>query len=93
VPNYKPIDDHEILRLSLIGLEQQLADTNAAISGIRKRLGIRGPRLPVTSTDGTEPARKKRKMSAAARKRIGEATRRRWKAFKAAKTGAEEPAE
>jgi hypothetical protein len=42
VAKYKPIDDNEILRLSLIGLGQQLANTNAAITGIRSRLGIRG---------------------------------------------------
>lgn len=92
--NRKTIDDHEILRLSLIGLGQQLANTNAAISDIRARLHIRGPRLLVASTDGTQPTPKRRKMSAAARKRIAEATRKRWIAFRKSKDEtAEKPAE
>jgi len=54
------------------------------MSEIRTRLGIRGPRA-ATSADGAQPAPKTCSMNAAARKRIGEATRKRWAALKKAK--------
>src|SRR5215472_15728514 len=92
VANHTPIKDDEILRLALIGLEQQLESTNVAISGIRSRLGSRVPRSPVTSTDGKELAPRKRKISAAARKRMSEATRLRWENYRKAKDQAETPA-
>jgi hypothetical protein len=92
VAKYKPIDENEILRLSLIGLGQQLANTNAAITGIRSRLGIRGPRRSAVETDGTRPAPTKRRISAAARKRMSEATRLRWKNYRKARAVAEKPA-
>jgi hypothetical protein len=86
------IGDREIYEAALIGLQSQLSKIDEAMSGIRSRLGIRSPRRPVTSTDGIETIRTKRKMTAAARKRISEATRKRWMAFRKAKAQAEAPA-
>ena len=77
------MDDREILEAALVGLETELDRINTSMAGIQERLGKRGPGRP-PSRDGAQP---KRKMSAAARKRIGEATRQRWAAFRAAKTG------
>jgi hypothetical protein len=86
------MDDREILETALIGLQSQLGQINASMSDIRARLGIRGPRPVATSTDGAQPTPTKRTMSAAARKRIGEATRRRWIAFRKQKAEAAKPA-
>jgi hypothetical protein len=81
--------EREIFEAALIGLQSRLSVVDDAISEIRRRLGQRGPRRPeAVSTDGTQAARGKRRMSAAARKRIGEATRRRWEAFRNSKPGA-----
>jgi hypothetical protein len=47
-------------------------------------LGKRGPGRPPASTEedsGAQPANRKRTRSAAARKRIAEAQRKRWQAF------------
>src|SRR6476646_462272 len=92
MPNHSPITDHEILEAALSGLQSQLQQINEKMGSIRSRLGIRGPRLPVVSTDGAQAIPKKRTMSAAARKRIGEATRKRWAAFRAGKNEAAKPA-
>jgi len=87
------MNDREILEASLIGLELQLTRVGIAISGIRSQLGHRGPGRPAATTEGAQPAPRKRRISAAARKRIGEATRRRWSEFRKAKAEAEKPAE
>ena len=76
------ISDRQILEVALIGLQSQLSGIDEAISGIRSRLGHRGPGRPTASPDGAQQAPKKRTMSATARKRIGEATRKRWAALR-----------
>src|SRR5438552_19215248 len=76
------MNDREILEAALLGLNSQLEQVNTSISSIRQRLGYRGPVRPVVSTDGAQSAPTKRKMSAAVRKRIGEATRKRWAAYR-----------
>ncbi|MGE5646574.1 MAG: hypothetical protein ACM336_12355 [Acidobacteriota bacterium] len=87
----------ELLGAALEGLQQRLAEVNRNIAGVKKLLRpARGGAAVVTATDAREPAAKpRRKMSAAAKKRIAEAQRKRWAAFhaqgnkKAAKRGAE----
>jgi hypothetical protein len=77
----QPLIDDTVLRAALVGLEQRKAETERQIATVRQQLGGAGN----TATPAA-PARKKRTMSAAARKRIGEATRLRWEAFRKAKT-------
>ena|SRR5947207_8257070 len=91
------IGDQEILQAALVGLESQRSHMDEVIREIRAKLGVRAQGRSEISVDGADaggvqaPATKRR-MSAAARKRIGEATRRRWTAFRKAKAEAEKPA-
>lgn len=66
--------DNDLLTMALVGYEAQIAKINAAIGEIQSRLG-KG-----SSTSPASP--KKPRMSAAARKRIGDAQRKRWAAMK-----------
>src|SRR5262245_13809979 len=86
------IDNREIMEAALVGYQSQLSRINEAIAGIRSRLGIRGPRPIVTSTDGRQPTPTKSKMSAAARHRIALAQKKRWAAARAEKAEAAKPA-
>ena len=87
------MSDQEILEAALVTYQSQLTRIDEAIAGIRSRLGIRGLRRLAMTTDGMQPAPTKLKMSAAARRRIGEATRKRWMAYRKQKAEAEKPAE
>ena len=64
----------EILTAAIEGFEAQRSRIDAQIAGIRQMLAVghTGPDTP------SEPQKRKRKMSAAARKRIGDAQRKRW---------------
>ena len=76
----RPGQDSEFLAAALIGYQQQRAEIDGKIAELRQQLGERWASVPTGSADGTRPARK-RTMSAAGRKRIAEAQRKRWKAF------------
>jgi hypothetical protein len=71
--------DQELLAMALVGYQAQKAKLDAAIEGIQAQLGQRtassaaGPGIP-----------RKRTMSAAGRKRIAAAQRKRWAAIKKA---------
>jgi hypothetical protein len=78
------MSDVSILETALIGLRHQLTQVDTKIGDIRRRLGIRTPRASSEPAE-VKPARKGRKISAAARKRMGEATRKRWAAYRKAK--------
>jgi hypothetical protein len=69
--------DDNILRAALIGYQSELDRIARAIGDIRARLGGGGN----SPTRFTEPAKKRWNMSAAARKRIGAAQKKRWAAF------------
>src|SRR4030095_1973806 len=86
------IDNREIMEAALVGYQSQLSRIDEAIAGIRSRLGVRGPRPIVNPIGWMHTAPPKRKMSAAARKRIGAATRRRWQKYRKAKAQATAPA-
>jgi hypothetical protein len=76
-------DDTSILEAALVGLQHQHRVYTEKIAEINKQLGIRvAAPMPV---DGRPVTRKRRKMSAAARKRIGDATRLRWRRLREAK--------
>ena len=72
--------DSEFLAAALIGYQQRRAEIDGKIAALRQQLGGNWASVPAGSSDGTRPARQ-RTMSAAGRKRIAEAQRKRWKAF------------
>jgi hypothetical protein len=68
--------DSSILEAALIGYQLQRDRIDNAIAELRQKLG--GKTAPAISSDGQRP---KRKMSAAARKRIAAAQKKRWAEF------------
>ena len=62
-----------LLEAALSGLEAQKARIEEYIAAVRSQLGPERPTV-------VPPARKKRRLSAAGRKAIGDAARRRWAA-------------
>ena len=80
----KTHSDVSILEAALIGYRVSLEKLNERIADIRQELGggFRKAAVSIT-TDGAKP---KRNISAAARRRIAQATRKRWAAYRAAKT-------
>jgi hypothetical protein len=74
----------EILAAALEGLEAQRARLDAHIAETKRLLGAR-PQQPTASPDIVRP---KRKMSAAGRKRIAAATKKRWAEFHQKQAGA-----
>jgi hypothetical protein len=92
MPRQTVLDEPAILQAALEGLEVQRARTEEAIAVIRTRLGRRPPGRPrktaATAGPDTQPAKKKRRISAEGRKRIIEATRRRWARYRKARKAA-----
>lgn len=97
---YSKSPNAELLRAALYGYERQRALIDEKIADIRRELGGAGKsanagigmsgqrrrgRPPKAETETTEAAKPKRNMSAAGRKRIIAATRKRWAAWRAAK--------
>ena len=76
--------DSEFLAAALIGYQQRRREIDGKIVELRQQLGGSWASVLADSSDGTRPARK-RTMSAAGRKRIAEATKKRWAAFRKAK--------
>jgi len=90
---------HDVLNAALDGLEAQKQKVDEQIQQVRSLLGMgavrrgRPPKaaatkqasVPQTVAAPAKKARKKRKLSAAGRKRIIEATRKRWAAYRAQK--------
>jgi len=87
MPRYAAIS-RELLSAALEGFERQKTRIEEQITHVRSMLGIkkrgRPPKNPAAQ-GSPKPPRKRRKMSAAARKRIGDATRKRWAALRKAK--------
>jgi len=75
--------DPATLQAALIGYQLEKESIEGKIAEIRKQLGRRAS----TQADGASAPgrRKKRTLSAAARKRIAAAQRKRWRAYKKAK--------
>jgi hypothetical protein len=95
VPRSKQLDP-SILQAALTGLDEQRKRIDEQIANVRSLLGKRGPGRPPASPkedSGAPPVKKsaaparKRKLSAAGRQAIIEATKKRWAAFRAAKEG------
>src|SRR5438045_3624758 len=70
----------EIISAAILGFEEQRRKLDVQIAELRAMLSP-GPDSPITSPKPT--GRKKRRMSAAGRKAIAEAQRKRWAAKKA----------
>ena len=70
--------DTGLLAAALVGYEQQRSELVERIGQIRRQLG---GRVTAATLNDTVPGRK-RTMSAAARKRIAEAQRKRWVAYR-----------
>ncbi len=79
--------DRAILEAALEGLQRRLEDTNSKIAEVKRLMGGRQPAQAIPTPAGAPAPRKKRRMSAAARKRIAEAQKRRWAQFRAAHKG------
>ena len=69
--------DHSILEAALIGLQHQLRQIESKIAEIRGKIGKKGIPSLLPSLQ-----RKQRTLSAAARKRISEATKKRWAEYR-----------
>jgi hypothetical protein len=84
--------DRSILEAAIIGYQHQIAQAQAAVVDIQKQLGHRGPGRPRGVTAPAESSEatpiKRRTMSAAARKRIADAQKKRWAAYNKAKAAA-----
>jgi hypothetical protein len=79
----------EIINAAILGFEQQKRQIDTKIAELRAML----PGGTTQTAATPEPTkRKRRKMSAAGRKAISEATKRRWAAFHAAQQASEQPA-
>lgn len=77
------LSDPEILQAALDGLKTQKAKLETQIAVIESALGGARPgRIARTGKPASSAPRKKRTMSAAARKRIAEAQRERWARYR-----------
>ena len=71
-----PKNDPEVLKMALAGYEAEKLKIDDLARQVREMLD--GGKPSSAAVDEPAPKRKRRKMSAAARKRIGDATRKRW---------------
>src|SRR5947209_326170 len=69
--------DAEILEAALIGLDRRRSQIEEKMAELRRQIGG-SDAARKSNAVGSEPAPKKRTMSAAARRRIAEAQRKRW---------------
>jgi hypothetical protein len=80
--------DHSVLEAALVGYQFQLKRVQEKIAVVRAQMGHKTARVAVAmGAISDEGAPKKRTMSAAARKRIAAAQKKRWAEFHAAKEG------
>jgi len=95
MPLSKSDPNTSILEYALHHFEQELADVVARIDHIRNQLGIKqddgasadSVTVSATVADAVAPARKKRVLSAAARRKIAAAQKLRWAKVRESKTG------
>src|SRR5713226_7758020 len=92
MPRATPVVNKGILTAALEGLELQKQRIEQQVTQVRAMLGIRPrgrPRksAPPAPAFSPQPASKRGTMSAAGRRRIALAQKKRWAAFKKGKTG------
>ena len=73
-----PFNNDDLKRAALAGARHERDRLDQLITQLERELGGRATR------DGSAPSRKRHNMSAAGRKRIAEAARKRWAAVRAA---------
>jgi hypothetical protein len=76
-------NDHALLEAALIGYQHQAAQLAEKIADIRRQLGGKSPSAAPTAAS----PRKRRPMSAAARKRIAAAQKKRWAEYHSKQEG------
>src|SRR5205814_10245053 len=75
----KENQDHSLLSMALLGYEQTKAKIETQITAIRKALGAAARSYTTSAAEGEEaPTRKRRLLSAKARKAISLAQKKRW---------------
>ena len=74
--------DPGILAAALIGLQQKLEQLDEQIATVKSLMGQPKRSRPAKTESSTAAPRKRRKLSAEARKRIAEAQKKRWAAFR-----------
>jgi hypothetical protein len=79
-----------ILEMALVGFQQKHAEVVESIRNIQRQLGTRSTGAPRTQTD--DGAKPRRTMSAAARKRIAVAQKKRWAEYNKKKAEGSKPA-
>jgi peptidoglycan hydrolase CwlO-like protein len=87
MPRTSGAPNQEILEAALHGLEAQREKLDEQIAQVRRLLGSRGSRRTKAATAGdvdtpAKSGRKKRTLTAEARKRIAAAQKKRWAAFR-----------
>jgi hypothetical protein len=93
MPRQKTVQNSELLKAALEGLEAQKKRIEEQISQVQGMLGRRRGRPPAAAAAIAPIVAKtghKRKLSAAARKRIAAAQKRRWAEFRKKTEGAKE---
>jgi len=83
---YDPLMQTEQIVALLIAERNRLDAAIQALQGPAKRRGRPPTASPTSSAPAAAPVARKRKMSAAGRKAIADASRKRWAAIKAGKT-------
>jgi hypothetical protein len=73
------LNDRSLLHAALLGYEHKLAELRRAVDAIHRKLG--NPAGVPGLLPSLAAPRKKRRMSAAARKRIAAAQKKRWAEF------------
>jgi hypothetical protein len=94
MPRHKTVENSELLKAALEGLEAQKKRIEEQISQVQGMLGRRRGRPPASAVAAAAPAAQKpahkRKLSAAARKRIAAAQKRRWAEYRKKTEGGKE---
>ena len=88
MPRHKTVENSELLKAALEGLEAQKKRVEDQISQVQAMLGRRRGRPPASAKVAPEKPAGRRKLSAAARKRIAAAQKRRWAEFRKKAAGA-----
>ncbi len=76
--------DQTLLEAALVGLQQKRSEIEERISELKRQIGHGGTSPGAAQQDSGAPARKRPRLSAAARARIAAAQRKRWAALKSA---------
>lgn len=90
MPRQKTVQNSELLKAALEGLEAQKKRIEEQIGQVQAMLGRRRGRPPaVAAAPAAEKPSRKRKLSVAARKRIAAAQKRRWAEYRKRTAGKE----